>query len=75
MRNWISKTVAAAALTFVLSSQAFGQCSICTRTAAQQGKEAATGLNGGIVYLMILPFAVGGVIALRWWRTERANNA
>lgn len=47
------------------------QCSICTRTAQQQGKEAAEGLNGGIVYLMIVPLAVGGFIGYRWWKNEK----
>lgn len=49
-------------------------CSICTRTAMQQGKEAAEGLNFGIVYLMLTPFAVGGYIFYRWWRGEKADK-
>lgn len=47
------------------------QCSICTRTAQQQGKTAAEGLNGGIVYLMALPLLVGGYIGYRWWKNEQ----
>ncbi len=53
---------------------AIAQCSICTRTASQLGKESATGLNNGIVYLMILPFAIGGFIAFRWWKNERSQS-
>jgi hypothetical protein len=51
---------------------AVAQCSICTKTASQLGKESATGLNNGIIYLMFLPFAIGGYIAWRWWKTEKA---
>ena len=56
------------------SIAAEAQCSICTKTASQLGKEAASGLNSGIIYLMILPFAVGGYIAFRWWRQEKNIN-
>ncbi len=51
------------------------QCSICTKTAQQLGKESAEGLNSGIVYLMMLPFAIGGFIAYRWWQNEKASGA
>ena len=49
------------------------QCSICTKTAQQLGKESAEGLNSGIIYLMILPFAIGGFIAYRWWQNEKVS--
>lgn len=39
------------------------------------GKESAEGLNSGIVYLMVLPFAIGGFIAYRWWQNEKATAA
>jgi hypothetical protein len=50
------------------------QCSICTKTASQLGKESAEGLNSGIVYLMLLPFAIGGFIAWRWWKNEKETQ-
>jgi hypothetical protein len=28
-------------------------------------------LNNGIIYLMMLPFAIGGFIAYRWWKQEK----
>ncbi len=43
------------------------QCSLCTRTAQQLGKKPAQGLNGGIVYLMIAPFAIVGFIGYKWY--------
>lgn len=51
------------------------QCSICTKTASQLGKESGEGLNSGIVYLMLLPFAIGGFIAWRWWKNEKSSEA
>lgn len=54
--------------------QSIGQCSICTKTAQQLGKESAEGLNSGILYLMLLPFAIGGFIAWRWWKNERETQ-
>jgi hypothetical protein len=48
------------------------QCSICTKTASQLGEKPAKGLNSGIVYLMLTPFAVAGIIGYRWWSREKA---
>jgi hypothetical protein len=48
------------------------QCSICTKTASQLGEKQGKGLNGGIIYLMLTPFAVGGFIGYRWWKNENA---
>ncbi len=48
------------------------QCSICTKTASQLGEKQGKGLNGGIIYLMLTPFAVGGFIGYRWWKNEKA---
>ena len=47
------------------------QCSICTKTASQLGEKQGKGLNGGIIYLMLTPFAVGGFIGYRWWKNEK----
>jgi hypothetical protein len=47
------------------------QCSICTKTASQLGEKQGNGLNGGIIYLMLTPFAVGGYIGYRWWKNEK----
>jgi hypothetical protein len=47
------------------------QCSMCTKTASQLGEKPALGLNNGIIYLMLTPFLIMGVIAYRWWRAEK----
>ncbi len=57
------------------SAETMAQCSICTKTAQQLGKESAEGLNSGIVYLMLLPFAIGGFIAWKWWKNEKSMHS
>ncbi|HZF64542.1 MAG TPA: hypothetical protein VEZ55_08660 [Chitinophagaceae bacterium] len=58
---------------FLLCMNSFveAQCSICTKTAAQLGEKPAKGLNAGIIYLALTPFAVVGLIGYRWWKRER----
>lgn len=51
---------------------AAGQCSICTKTAQQMGEGPAKALNMGIVYLMLTPFAVVGIIVFRWWKNNKS---
>jgi len=58
----------------LLSCAASAQCSICTRTAEQMGEGPAQGLNGGILYLMVTPFAIMGYIGYRWWKNEKASG-
>jgi hypothetical protein len=50
---------------------ASAQCSICTRTAEQQGERPAKALNAGILYLAFVPFAVVGLISYRWWKNNK----
>ena len=48
------------------------QCSLCTKTAQQMGEKPAQGMNSGIVYLMMMPFAIVGFIGFRWWKQNKA---
>lgn len=59
-------------LFFSISNTALAQCSICTKTAAQLGEKSAKGLNAGIIYLALTPFAVVGFVGYRWWKREKA---
>lgn len=54
--------------------QAAAQCSICTKTASQLGEGPAEGLNAGILYLMLTPLALIGLIGFRWWKREKQIN-
>jgi hypothetical protein len=59
---------------FLLSSSTTinAQCSLCTKTAQQMGEKPAQGLNSGILYLMIMPFAIVGFIGFRWYKNNKA---
>ena len=48
------------------------QCSICAKTTQQMGEKPAKGFNSGIVYLMLTPFAIMGVVGYRWWKSNRS---
>lgn len=64
-------------LTFFLlvSAGADAQCAMCTKTASQLGEKPALGLNNGILYLMLSPFAIVGFIGYRWWKGNKAQEA
>jgi hypothetical protein len=70
------KKFVVAVIIFLLSFQTItnAQCSICTKTASQLGEKQGLGLNAGIIYLMLTPFAIGGYIGYRWWRTEKSKS-
>ena len=55
--------------------QVNAQCSLCTKTAQQMGEKPARGLNSGILYLMVMPFAIVGVIGFRWWKNNKEVEA
>ena len=57
----------------MVSASAEAQCSICTKTASQMGEKPARGLNTGILYLALSPFAIVGIIGYRWWRKNKVN--
>lgn len=57
----------------VFVNDANAQCSICTKTAQQLGHKPAEGMNSGIIYLMIAPLAIIGVVAFRWWKSGGLN--
>jgi hypothetical protein len=48
---------------------------MCTKTAQQLGEKPAQGLNSGILYLMMAPFAIVGVIGYRWYKNNNAVQA
>jgi hypothetical protein len=71
--DYMKKFLFLLALIFVMM-HAEAQCSICTKTASQLGEGPARGLNAGVIYLMMTPFALIGVIGYRWWRREKQLN-
>jgi hypothetical protein len=62
-------------LLLVFAHDVNAQCSICTKTAQQLGHKPAQGMNSGIIYLMIAPLAIIGVVAFRWWKSGGLNSS
>ena len=59
----------------VSAAESAAQCAMCTKTAQQLGEKPAEGMNSGILYLMLMPFAIVGFIAYRWWKNQRSEEA
>jgi hypothetical protein len=57
-----------------ISNAGNAQCSICTRTAQQMGEKPAKGMNLGIIYLALTPFAIVGVVGYRWWKDNQGEK-
>jgi hypothetical protein len=70
MKKW-RKILFFCMLAFAFCIDLNAQCSICTKTAMQMGEKPAEGMNSGVIYLMLTPFAVVGYISYRWWKTEK----
>ena len=50
----------------------YGQgCSVCTKTAQGLDDKSAKGLNGGIIYLALLPLGMMGTLGYLWWRYNK----
>ncbi len=58
-------------LLFFVQTTTNAQCSLCTKTAQQLGEKPAQGMNSGILYLMIMPFAIVGFIGFRWYKNNK----
>lgn len=58
------------------SSVVNAQCSMCRRTAEtslEKGETKGRGLNTGILYLMSVPYLMGGVAGLIWWKHRKKS--
>jgi hypothetical protein len=58
-------------LLFFFNEGADAQCSICAKTTQQMGEKPAKGFNSGIIYLMLTPFAIVGLVGYKWWKNNR----
>ena len=58
-------------LLLLASQDLAAQCALCTKTASQLGEKPALGLNNAILYLMLAPFSIVGLIGYRWWKNNK----
>jgi hypothetical protein len=57
-----------------LSEVSMAQCSMCRQVAAssiQSGQKTGIGLNKGILFLMSIPYLLGGTAAFMYWKYKR----
>jgi len=71
MKKWILILFFSAAYSLFTIDHSIAQCSICTRTAQQQGERPAKALNAGILYIAFLPLVIIGIVGYKWWRNNR----
>lgn len=75
MKKGVAFILLLVALLLLNSSELWAQCSVCTKSAQQMGEKPALGLNRGILYLMLSPFIIVGVIGFRWWKNNKQIEA
>ncbi len=54
-----------------------GQCAMCSLNAensTQNGNEQGKGLNDGILFLLAMPFLIGGGVAILWYKKFRTKE-
>ena len=64
------------ALLVLSSYNSFSQCAMCRRVAESghsNDKSAASGLNKGILYLLAIPYVLGGVGAIVWFKNRKKD--
>ena len=71
-------------LTFSLvSTTAYSQCAMCRATvesnvgtgSTEPESDVGSGLNTGILYLMIIPYILVGTVGLLWYKSSRKKNS
>ena len=53
------------------------QCPMCRMTAEQNLKDGGTagkGLNAGILYMLLTPYAIIGTVGFLWWKNNRRKE-
>lgn len=78
----LNKIIFVLATAFILvfpTTSAYSQCAMCAATVesnAGSGRESGdnlvgTGLNTGILYLMLVPYVLIGTVGFFWYRSNR----
>lgn len=60
----------------VLANDLLAQCPMCKIAAEsnlQNGGTAGTGLNSGILYMLLMPYLLVATIGIVWYRNRRKN--
>lgn len=68
--------IVAAMVSLVAVNRANAQCAMCTLNAENSTKEGNTqgkGLNDGILFLLAMPFIIGGGVGILWYKKFRVS--
>ena len=61
----------------LFSTDIYAQCAMCTATVESNLKSGGTegsGLNGGIMYLLAVPYLAMAAIGILWYKKYRKKN-
>lgn len=61
-------------LNLLVPNNVQAQCAMCSLNAengTQHGNTQGKGLNDGIIFLLAMPFLVGGIVAVVWYKKFR----
>jgi len=74
-RKFLLRLFALLGLVWGIAAQAWAQCATCKSAAATKDETGelvvGQGLNTGILYLLAMPFLIGGIIGYIWWRNKQ----
>lgn len=73
----LQKLLLSLAFIFLFSLSADAQCAMCKAVAdsgTKAGSTMATGLNGGILYLMIFPYLILTGLGIAFYRHKKAQS-
>lgn len=70
----MKKAILVCFLVISVVAPSLGQgCSVCTKTSADMDNKSARGLNGGILYLALLPLGIMGTLAGIWYKNNKQS--
>ena len=75
--NKIKSVITVSLCWMILAVQAAAQCPMCKASVEanlKDGGSAGMGLNAGIIYLFLTPFAIIITIAITWFLVGRRNQ-
>ncbi|MBX0333216.1 hypothetical protein K3G39_08190 [Pontibacter sp. HSC-14F20] len=67
----------------LVSTEAYSQCAMCRATVesnvgtgrADSDSQVGSGLNTGILYLMLIPYVLVGTVGFLWYKSNRQKKA
>ena len=70
-------------LTLVTATNGYSQCAMCRATvesnvgtgSKEPENEVGSGLNTGILYLMVIPYILIGTVGFLWYKSNKKKNA